>query len=83
VNQGRPVWQRLYDGWFAIATRFGFVQTLVILAIFYAFMVGPISVGIALTRGDLLSKRGLRKHGSVWRETESAIPELERARRQF
>ena len=36
-----PVWRRLLDGWMAIAGRFGFVQTLVILALFYAVLIGP------------------------------------------
>jgi len=83
MNRGKLARQRLYAGWSAIAARFGYVQTLVILAIFYAFILGPISLGIALSRGDLLAKRGLRNRGSAWREAESALPELERARRQF
>ena len=70
-------------GWLAIAARFGHVQTLVILAIFYAFILGPISLGIAISRGDLLTKRGLRASGSAWREADSVRPELERARQQF
>jgi hypothetical protein len=83
VNQARPAWRRLYEGWIAIARRFGYVQTLVILAIFYAFILGPVALGIALSRGDLLAKRGLRNRESAWREAESALPDLERARRQF
>ena len=75
--------RRLYAGWLAIAARFGHVQTLVILAIFYAFILGPLSMGIAISRGDLLAKRGLHAGGSVWREADSVQPELERARRQF
>ena len=75
--------RRLYVGWLAIAARFGHVQTLVILAIFYALMLGPISLGIAISRGDLLAKRGLRASGSAWREADSEQPELERARHQF
>jgi hypothetical protein len=78
-----PLLRRLYIGWLAIAARFGHVQTLVILAIFYAFVLGPISLGVAISRGDLLTKRGLRASGSAWRDADSARPELERARRQF
>jgi len=78
-----PFLRRLYHGWLAIAARFGHVQTLVILAIFYALILGPISLGIAISRGDLLAKRGLRVSGSAWREADSVRPELERARHQF
>jgi hypothetical protein len=75
--------RRLYQGWMAIAGRFGAVQTLVVLAIFYAFVIGPVSTAIQLGRGDLLSKRSLRKPGSAWGEAESSKPDLERARHQF
>ena len=75
--------RRLYIGWLAIAARFGHVQTLVILAIFYALVLGPLSLGIAISRGDLLAKRRLRTSGSAWLEADSVRPELERARRQF
>ena len=75
--------RRFYVGWLAIAARFGHVQTLVILALFYAFVLGPISLAIIVSRGDLLTKRGLHASGSAWREADSARPELDRARRQF
>jgi hypothetical protein len=78
-----PGWRRLYVGWLAIAGRFGHVQTLVVLSIFYAFVLGPVSLGIAISRGDLLAKRGLHASESAWREADSARPELERARHQF
>jgi hypothetical protein len=66
-----------------IAARFGFVQTLVILGIFYGFLIGPISTGIQLFRGDLLDKRLRRESGSAWRDADTAKADLERARHQF
>lgn len=75
--------QRLYHGWMIVAGRFGAVQTLVVLAIFYAIVIGPVAVGIAIARGDLLAKRGLGVSGSAWNEADSAKPELERARHPF
>jgi hypothetical protein len=81
----KPVHTRLYEGWMAIAARFGFVQTLVVLGIFYSLIIGPISTGIQLFRGDLLDKRQRRESGSesAWREADSTKPDLERARQQF
>lgn len=80
----RPtVWRRLYDGWMAITVRFGFVQTLIVLGIFYTLIIGPISTGIQLFRGDLLDKRAPRGEGSAWREADSVKPDLERAKQQF
>ncbi|HKE10764.1 MAG TPA: hypothetical protein VKE73_04265 [Myxococcota bacterium] len=82
-SEAQPFGRRLYDGWLAIAARFGHVQTLVILSVFYAFVLGPISLGLSISRGDLLTKRGLRASGSAWRDADTVRPELERARRQF
>ncbi len=73
-------WRRLLNGWMAIAGRFGFVQTLVILGLFYVFLIGPIATGAALARRDLLGKRGLREAGTAWRDADTAKPDLERAK---
>jgi hypothetical protein len=63
-----------------ITARFGFVQTLVILALFYVFLIGPIAVGSAIGRADFLHKRGLREGDTAWNPAESAKPDLERAK---
>ncbi len=71
---------RLLAGWTAIAARFGFVQTLVILATVYALMFGPFGLAIAISRRDFLGKRGLRTPGSAWLAADTAKPDLERAK---
>ena len=77
-------WRRLYQGWLQIAARFGEVQTLVILTIVYTVVMGPVALGIAAARRDLLHKRGLRGPDSVWNEADTVVqPDLERARRLF
>ena len=73
-------WRRLLNGWMAIAGRFGFVQTLVILGLFYTFLIGPVGAGAAIARRDLLGKRGLREAGTAWRDADTAKPDLERAK---
>jgi hypothetical protein len=78
-----PFYRKLYNGWLAIAARFGGVQTLVTLALFYAVVIGPVATIIQVGRGDLLAKRGLRADGSAWQKADSVRPDLERARRQF
>ena len=55
-----PFRQRLLAGWQAIAGRFGAVQTLVILALFYVALIGPVSIVSLVARRDFLHKRGLR-----------------------
>ena len=78
--RGLPVHRRLLQGWLAVAERFGFVQTLVILAIFYATLIGPASLVAWLARRDLLDKRKRLAPGTAWREADSAKPDLERAK---
>ncbi len=58
-----PIRTTLLNGWAAIAARFGFVQTLVILALFYALLLGPVALVITLARRDFLAKRGLGSGG--------------------
>ncbi len=79
----QPVYQRFYDGWMAIVGRFAFVQTLVLLSIFYVLLVGPWGGGAWLLRRDLLDERRLREPGSAWRDADTAPPDLERAQHQF
>ena len=73
-------WRRFRDGWMAIVARFGFAQTLVILALFYALLLGPVALVLGLARRDLLERKGLRAGGSAWRDSDAAAPDLERAR---
>lgn len=80
ADQGVRLHRRLLDGWGAIVARFGFVQTLVILALFYALLLGPVGLGMRLARRDLLHKRGLRSEGTAWSDADSAKPDLERAK---
>lgn len=75
-----PVWKRLLQGWLAISARFGFVQTLVILGLFYGAMIGPAATLVSIARRDLLDKRRLRDPDSAWRQADSAAPDLERAK---
>jgi hypothetical protein len=75
-----PVWRRLLDGWNTVVGRFGFVQTLVILALFYAVLIGPAATMAWLARRDLLDKRRLGGRASAWRDADTAAPDLERAK---
>ncbi len=77
-----PLRQRLLQAWLEIATRFGEVQTLVLLGLFYAFLIGPAALGAKVARRDLLAKSGLRETGSAWVEPEAAPHDLERAKLQ-
>jgi hypothetical protein len=72
--------RRLLDGWTAIAGRFGFVQTLMLLVVLYILVFGPFWLVTSLARRDFLNKRGLRAEGTAWADADTAEPGLERAK---
>ncbi len=72
--------QRMKAGWMAIIGRFGYVQTLVILTLFYGLLLGPVGLALAVSRRDLLDKRRLRVPGSAWQKSETGGADLERAK---
>jgi hypothetical protein len=75
-----PVWRSLLNGWMAIAARFGFVQTILLLTLIYAVLIGPVWTVTVMARRDFLAKRGLRAEGSAWLDADTAEPDLERAK---
>lgn len=79
----RALARRLLAGWQEIAGRFGEVQTLVILCLFYGILIGPACLVGVLGRRDFLHKRGLGTPDSAWSEADTAKPELERVKHQF
>ena len=72
--------RKLLNGWLVIAARFGAVQTLLLLTLFYGFLIGPGGLAIAIRRSDPLDRRGLGSGGSAWRDADTAGADLERAK---
>ncbi len=72
--------RRLVNGWMVIAGRFGSVQTLMILAMTYVLLIGPVGLALAIGRSDPLAKRGLKAVESAWLDADTAKPDLERAK---
>lgn len=75
-----PYWRRLLAGWIAISTRFGGVQTLLLLSLVYLVLIGPVSIVQALARRDLLDKRGLHEGDTAWQEADTAGADFERSK---
>ena len=74
------LWKRLLGGWTAVAGRFGAVQTLVVLGLFYALLIGPMALVSRLSGRDHLRKRPLDSAQSGWCAADTAPADLERAR---
>ena len=83
MSEQQATWRRLYAGWLEIAARFGEVQTLLVLAMVYTLVLGPVALVLLALRRDLLHKRGLHLSGSAWSEADTASADLERAKRLF
>jgi hypothetical protein len=64
----------------AVAGRFGSVQTMLLLVMFYMALIGPLSIFQALGRRDQLDKRSLRKGATAWSPSDSSGNDLERAK---
>lgn len=76
--------RRLQHGWLELAGHFGEVQSVLIVCFVYVFVMGPMAVIIALTRRDLLAKRGYEGPASAWLDADSVSqPDIERAKRLF
>jgi len=72
--------RKLLNGWLVIAARFGAVQTLLLLAFFYGFLIGPGGIAMAIRRSDPLDRRGPGSGGSAWKDADTAGADLERAK---
>jgi hypothetical protein len=80
TSEQTPLWRTLLNGWMAIAGRFGGVQTLLILVLFYVILIGPISMIQVVSRRDQLDKRSLWRRESAWQESDTGGNDLERAK---
>jgi hypothetical protein len=84
MSEAKSLWRRLYEGWLLIAAQFGEVQTLIIVALVYAGVMGPMAVIMQAGRSDPLHKRGLGAPGTAWQDADSTgAPDVARAKRLF
>ncbi len=83
MTQRPGLGRRLLQGWLAVAAHFGEVQTLVLLGVIYALVIGPVAIVAGVAGRDLLAKRGLRSAGTAWFDADSMQPDLERSKHPF
>jgi hypothetical protein len=83
MTQPVSLGRRLLNGWLVVAGHFGEVQTLVLLGVVYALVIGPTALVTRLARRDFLAKRGLRRPGSAWLAADTSVPGLERSSHPF
>jgi hypothetical protein len=73
----------LYVGWMSFAHLLGWINTRLLLGLFYYLVLTPIGLILRLAGKDLLHERLDRTAGSYWTEPEKHPPGPEQYRRLF
>ena len=66
----RPVLKPLYIGWMAFAFVLGWVNTRLLLGIFFYLVITPVGIVLRITGKDLLDKKIDRNAGTYWKMRE-------------
>lgn len=75
--------KRIWSGIKAFSKKVAYVQSLIILTLFYFLVIGPFSITLRVFGKDLLDKRWKDNKTSYWVKKEKVEVNLENARRQF
>jgi hypothetical protein len=75
--------KKIWSGIKIFSRKVAYVQSLIILTLFYFLVIGPFSIALRVFGKDLLNKRWKDKKSSYWIKKERAEVNLENARRQF
>ena len=75
--------KKTWSGIKSFSRKVAYVQSIIILTLFYFLMIGPFSVVIRILGKDLLNKKWKDKKKSYWIKKEKLEVNLENTRRQF
>ena len=78
----RKIGSIAYRGWMAFAHALGYVNTKVLLTVFYIVIIGPAWLVCTILRVDLLGSRWGRS-GTLWRVKLPTEQTLDATRHQF
>lgn len=78
----RKIASGVYKGWMAFARALAFINTRIILTLFFVLIIGPIALVLRLAGKDFL-QRTIDSSPSFWKDREHAEHSLENASRQF
>jgi hypothetical protein len=79
----RSFLNKLWSGIKAFSKKVAYVQSIIILTLFYFLIIGFSSIILHLLGRDLLNKKWRDKKTSYWMKKEKIEINLENARRQF
>ncbi len=72
----------VYKWWMAFARGLAFVNTRILLTLFFVIVIGPIALVLKLLGKDFLERK-IGRSASYWKVREPAEHSLEQAMRQF
>jgi len=72
----------IYEGWMIFARALAFVNTRIILTIFFLLIIGPIALILKLAGKDFLQRK-IDSSPSFWKPREASEHTLDNAVRQF
>jgi hypothetical protein len=78
----KKIGSKIYEGWMLFARALAFVNTRVILTLFFIIVIGPIAIFLKLAGKDFLQRK-IDSSPSFWKPRETAENTLENAARQF
>ena len=78
-----PVLKPVYIGWMMFAFVLGWINTRLLLGLFYYLVMTPIGLGLRIAGKDLLEKKIDRKAITYWIKRERRRIEPERYERMF
>lgn len=79
----RPIFRPIYIGWMAFAFGLGWVNTRLILGLFFYLVMTPIGLILRMKSNDPLERRIDRQATSYWSKKDSLPPDRERYERLF
>ncbi len=82
MNWIRKIGSRIYKGWMAFARALAFVNTRILLTLFFIIVIGPIALVLKVFRNDFLDRK-FRSSGTYWKTRDPQEHTLEHAMRQF
>lgn len=82
MNSIKKIGSTIYKGWMTFARGLAFVNTRVILTLFFFIVIGPIALIVKIAGKDFLQRR-IDSSPSFWKSRDAAEATLENATRQF
>jgi len=78
-----PVMKPVYTAWMIFAFAFGWINTRVLLGVFFYIVITPLGLILRLTGKDLLDEKIDRRAGSYWIQRERKKFDRDRLERMF